>query len=108
MPRQSHPRGKYSRHLDPYAAQQAERIRGRRRAHPGAPWRQRGSVRRLTSAFENTDCRRLALSRCRRLSSALRLCPLAPCCHSMTREDGCSRAVDQCCECPAALSSNSC
>ncbi len=46
LPRQPHPRRQYPRHLDPHAAQQAQRICRRRRADPAARWRrdQRGGV----------------------------------------------------------------
>ncbi len=47
LPRQPHPRGQYPRHLDPHAAQQAQRIRRRRRADPAARQR-RGAQRRVT------------------------------------------------------------
>jgi two-component system, response regulator FlrC len=45
LPRQSHPRRQYPRHLDPHAAQQAERICRRRIADP-ARWRRRIPRRR--------------------------------------------------------------
>ena len=45
LPRQPHACRQYPRHLDPHAAQQAQRIRRRRRADPAAEWR-RGAERR--------------------------------------------------------------
>ena len=46
LPGQPHPRRQYPRHLDPHAAQQAQRICRRRRADPAAEWRRSCAARR--------------------------------------------------------------
>jgi two-component system, response regulator FlrC len=53
LPRQPHPRRQHPRHLDPYAPQQAQRIRRRRRARAAAGGRRRDAG----------GCLRLALDR---------------------------------------------
>ena len=66
LPRQPHPRRQYPRHLDPHAAQQAQRIFRRRRA--GAAARRRRDPRRGVAAYRPQPTRNRPAGRMSRKS----------------------------------------
>ena len=62
LPRQPHACRQYPRHLDPHAAQQAQRIRRRRRADP-AGGRRRADARRGVDAADSRQTQKARLNR---------------------------------------------